>query len=99
MEDETADVLVLGAGVAGLAAVTEYGCPAGIVSANGAVFTAQEYRGVLDALDIRYCYIEKGKPWQNLIEAQFKIQLRPADHQFEQSSAIGAIQADHARFI
>ena len=81
------------------AALTEYGCPAGIVSDNGAVFTAKEYRTVLDALDIRSCYIEKGKPWQNLIEAQFKVQLRLADHKFEQAQSSDAIETAHALLI
>jgi hypothetical protein len=31
---------------------------------------------VLKALEIEPYYIDKGNPWQNLIEAQFKVQLR-----------------------
>jgi hypothetical protein len=34
-----------------------------------------------------------------LIEAQFKIQLRLADHKFEQAETLEAIQAEHAKFI
>ena len=32
-------------------------------------------------------------------EAQFKVQLRLADHKFEQAETLEAIQAEHARFI
>jgi putative transposase len=81
------------------AAVSEYGCPAGMVSDNGSVFTSHEYRAILAALDITFCPIEKGKPWQNLIEAMFKVELRLADHKFEQAQTIEAIQAEHAQFI
>ena len=67
------------------AALSEYGCPAKLVSDNGAVFTAQAYCGLLETLGIEACYIEKGQPWEDLIEAQFKVQLRLADHKFEQA--------------
>jgi hypothetical protein len=51
------------------AALSAYGCPAGIVSDNGSVFTADAYQDLLRALQIEPCYIEKGQAWQNLIEA------------------------------
>jgi transposase InsO family protein len=57
------------------AALREYGRPAGSVSDNGSVFTSEAYEGLLRALEIEVCHIEKGKPWQNLIEAQFKVEL------------------------
>src|SRR5262249_6876413 len=44
-------------------------------------------------------YIELRKPWQNLIEAQFKVQLRLADFKFEQASTVEEIQRLHAAFI
>jgi transposase InsO family protein len=61
------------------AALSEYGCPQALVSDNGSVFTAGDYLTILRALEIEPLHIEKGKPWQNLIEAQFKVQLRLAD--------------------
>jgi hypothetical protein len=81
------------------AALAEYGCPAGLVSDNGAVFDADVYKALLAALGIERCPIEKGKPWENLIEAQFKVQLRRADYKFEQAETLEAIQAEHATFI
>jgi transposase InsO family protein/transposase len=52
------------------AALSAYGRPEGIVSDNGSVFTSDAYEGLLTTLGIEICHIEKGKPWQNLIEAQ-----------------------------
>jgi transposase InsO family protein len=80
-------------------ALSEYGCPEAIVSDNGSVFTAGAYLSILKALEIEPLHIEKGKPWQNLIEAQFKVQLRLADFKFEQAQTLEAIQNAHADFI
>lgn len=81
------------------AALTEYGCPQGIVSDNGAVFTAHAYCGLLETLGVEPCYIEKGKPWENLLEAQFKVQLRLADAKFEQAHTLDELQQQHAAFV
>jgi transposase InsO family protein len=81
------------------AAVSAYGCPTAIVSDNGAVFTAHAYCGMLETLGIEPCYIEKGKPWQNLIEAQFKVQSRLGDPAFEAALTFEDLQAQHAAFI
>jgi transposase InsO family protein len=81
------------------AAVSAYGCPAMIVSDNGQVFQAQQYNSILNALNISAKHIEKGKPWQNLIEAQFKIQLRLADYKFEHADTFEEIQHLHAEFV
>ena len=81
------------------AAFTEYGCPHGVVSDNGAVFTGRAYRSLLDQLDIAACYIEKGEPWQNLIEAQFKIQLRLADAKFARATTVEEVQRLHLQFV
>jgi len=81
------------------AALSSYGCPAGIVSDHGAVFQAHDYVAILKALEIEPKYIELRKPWQNLIEAQFKVQLRLADFKFEQARTVDEIQQLHAAFI
>jgi transposase InsO family protein len=81
------------------AALSTYGCPAGIVSDHGAVFRAGEYVAILKALEIEPTYIELRKPWQNLIEAQFKVQLRLADFQFEHAQTLEEIQRLHATFV
>src|SRR5262245_47277844 len=65
---------------------------------HGAVFQAHDYVAILNALEIEPKYIELRKPWQNLIEAQFKVQLRLADFKFEQASTVDEIQRLHAAF-
>jgi transposase InsO family protein len=81
------------------AALAEYGCPQAIVSDNGSVFRAGDYLAILRALDIEPLHIEQGKPWQNMIEAQFKVQLRLADFHFEQARTLEEVQKQHAAFI
>ncbi len=81
------------------AALSAYGCPQAIVSDNGSVFTAKGYLAILHALDIEPLHIEKGKPWQNLIESQFKVQLRLADYTFEQAQTVEEVQNAHAAFL
>jgi len=81
------------------AALSAYGAPEGVVSDNGAVFTAAAYEEVLQGLGVAVCHIEKGKPWENLIEAQFKVQLRLAEVSFQQAEGLTEIQERHAAFI
>ena len=80
-------------------AIAEYGCPAGIVSDNGAVFTAHAYQAVLAVLGIEPCYIEKGKPWKNLIEAAFKVETRLADPLFDKAETLEELQAAPVQFL
>jgi transposase InsO family protein len=80
-------------------ALAEYGTPEGIVSDNGGIFISAAYTGLLQELGIEICSIEKGKPWENLIEAQFKVQLRLADVHFEQAQTFAEIQERHAAFV
>ena len=81
------------------AAVAEYGCPHAMVSDNGSVFRAGDYLAILGALEIEPLHIEQGKPWQNMIEAQFKVQLRLADFHFEQAQTLDDVQNQHAAFL
>lgn len=81
------------------AALAEHGRPDGLVSDNGAVFTSDAYTGLLEDLGIAACHIEQGKPWENLIEAQFKVQLRLADTDFEHAQTLEDAQRAHAAFV
>jgi len=81
------------------AALTTYGKPGGIVSDNGSAFTADVVTGLLGDLSIDVYHIEKGKPWEDLIEAQFKVQRRIGDALFEQAADFAEIQARHADFV
>ena len=81
------------------AARAAYGCPHALVSDNGSVLTAKEYLAILRDLEIEPLPIEQGKPWQNMIEAQFKVQLRLADYHFEQAHTLEAVQHQHTAFL
>jgi putative transposase len=81
------------------AALSEYGQPEGIVSDNGSVFTSEAYEGLLHDLGIVVCHIEKGKPWQDLLEAQFKVQLRLSEVAFQQATTFEEVQERHATFV
>ena len=58
----------------------------------------KDYLAISADLAIEPLHIEKGKPWQNIIEAQFKVQLRLADYQFEQAQTLEDVQNTHADF-
>jgi transposase InsO family protein len=81
------------------AAIATYGCPTAIVSDNGSVFRSHGYQAVLAALDITAEYMEKGRPWQNLIEAPFGIQRRMADASFQDAETLEPCQTVHATWI
>ena len=81
------------------AALSEYGQPEGIVSDNGSVFISDAYEGLLEELKIAVHHIEKGKPWQDLIEAQFKVERRLGDALFERAGTFEEIQERHADFV
>jgi hypothetical protein len=81
------------------AALSTYGCPEGIVSDHGAVFRAEDSVAMLKALEMEPKDIELRKPWQNLMEAQCKVQLRLADCKFEQAGTVEEMQRFHAAFI
>jgi len=81
------------------AALGEYGRPEGLVSDNGSVFTSDAYEGLLGELGIAVCHIEKGKPWQDLAEAPFKVQLRLSEVAFQQAEGFAEVQERHAAFV
>ena len=47
---------------------------------------------MLKALEIEPKDIELRKPWQNLLEAQCKVQLRLADYKFAQAGTVEEMQ-------
>jgi hypothetical protein len=82
-----------------LAALAPSGCPEGIVSDHGAVLQAHDDGAILNAVESEPTDIELRKPWQNLIDAQVKGQLRLADFQFEQAGTGEEVQRLHAAFL
>ena len=81
------------------AALSTSGCPEGSVSDHGAVFQAHDDVAILQALEFEPKYIALRQPWQNLLEAQCKVQLRLTDFQFAQASTGDEIQRLHAAFL
>jgi putative transposase len=81
------------------AALGTYGKPDGVVSDNGSAFKADIVTGLLTDLGIEALHIEKGKPWEDLIEAQFKIQRRIGDAAFERAADFAEIRQEHEAFI
>jgi len=70
-----------------------------LVSDNGSVFTADAYCALLETLGIEPVYIQRGKPWGNLIEAQFTIQLQIGDAAFARAADFDELQQQHAAFV
>jgi len=80
-------------------ALMQYGCPKQIVSDNGSVFKAHLLERAIDRLGIDWHNIEKGKPWQNLMESHFSIEYRLLDSYVKASVDLKDIQRQHRRFI
>lgn len=80
-------------------ALMQYGRPKQIVSDNGTVFKAHLLERAIDNLGIDWHRIEKGKPWQNLMESHFSIEYRLLDSYVEACIELKDIQQRHRRFI
>jgi len=80
-------------------ALLQYGCPKQIVSDNGGVFKAHLLERAIDNLGIDWHNIEKGKPWQNLMESHFSIEYRLLDSYIKVCTELKDIQQRHGRFI
>ena len=80
-------------------ALAQYGCPKRIVSDNGGVFKSLLLERAIDILGIDWHKIEKGRPWQNLMESFFSIQYRMLDSYVKANDDLKYIQRQHGRFI
>jgi len=80
-------------------ALMQYGCPKRIVSDNGSVFKAHLLERAINKLGIDWHNIEKGKPWQNLMESHFSIEYRLLDSYAKASVDLKDIQRQYGRFI
>lgn len=75
------------------------GCPENIVSDNGGIFKTSILLTACEGLGINHSYIEKGKPWQNLMETTFSIERRMLDSYVVGCDDLKQIYASHQRFI
>ena len=80
-------------------ALMQYGCPKQIISDNGPVFNANLLERAIDRLGIDWRNIEKGKPWQSLMESQFSIENRLLDSYIMACTELKDIQYQHGLFI
>lgn len=80
-------------------AILRFGIPDTIVSDNGAVFTSDTFQYICRRLNIRHEPIEKGKPWENLIEAFFGIQARMMDYKIKDVKNLEGVKRIHERFL
>jgi transposase/transposase InsO family protein len=80
-------------------ALMEYGCPKQIISDNGSVFKAHLLERAIDKLEIDWHKIEKGKPWQNLMESHFSVEHRLLDSYIKACIELKDIQFQHGLFI
>jgi hypothetical protein len=92
-QDLTAYLVVL------RAAIAQHGAPETLVSDSGGIFLATQAKAIYAALGINKREIERGKPWQNYIEAAFGIQRRLADYHFARATTWPALHAVHDRFF
>jgi hypothetical protein len=80
-------------------AVQEYGPPEALVTDSGSIFLANRAKAIYRALGITKYEIEKGQPWQSLIETTFNTQRRMADYYFARSGDWSALLAEHDRWM
>jgi len=68
------------------AAIRQHGVPTALITDSGGVFLANHAQRIYVALGIRKEEIARRQPWQNLIEANFGVQMRMADHGFAKAA-------------
>jgi putative transposase len=80
-------------------AVQRYGEPEALVTDSGSVFLANRAKAVYAKLGVDKREIEKGRPWQNYLEAVFAIQRRMADWHFRRAESWSELVAEHGRWV
>lgn len=80
-------------------AVQEYGPPEAFVTDSGSIFLANRAQAIYRALGIRKVEIEKGQPWQSLIETTFNTQRRMADYYFARAGNWSTLLGEHDRWM
>ncbi len=92
-QDLTAFLMVL------RVALSEHGCPTGIVCDGGGIFKANQVLKIYKELGIERHRIDAGQPWQNYIETHFNIMRRMADYHYARADTWVALRAAHDRFF
>ncbi len=92
-QDLTAFLMVL------RVALSEHGCPTGIVCDGGGIFKANQVLKIYKALGIERHRIDPGQPWQNYIETHFNIMRRMADYHYARAETWVALRTAHDQFF
>ena len=69
------------------------------VTDSGSIFLANRAQAIYRALGIRKLQIEKGQPWQSLIETTWGTQRRMADHYFAKAEDWTGLLEEHDRWM
>lgn len=81
------------------AAIGSYGSPKSIVTDGGGIFRSDRAKAVYAALGIEKLEIERGQAWQSLVETNFGLQRRLADHFFARAESWEELVAEHDLWI
>ncbi len=81
------------------AAIRQHGVPTALVTDSGGVFLANHAQRIYAALGIRKEEIARRQPWQNLIEANFGVQMRMADHGFAKAATWEELLRVHEQWV
>jgi len=92
-QDLTAFLMVL------RVALSEHGCPTGIVCDGGGIFKANQILKIYKELGIERHRIDPGQPWQNYIETHFNIMRRMADYHYARADTWVVLRAAHDQFF
>lgn len=80
-------------------AALEWGLWDIVVSDHGGQFTSNVFKRVNKRLSIYHHLNDKGHPWENLIESQFKIQARMGEYSWSKCSSINEAVEIHRELI
>lgn len=80
-------------------AVREYGPPEAFVTDSGSIFLAHRAKAIYRTLGIRKLEIEKGQPWQSLIETTFNTMRRMTDYYFARAEDWPQLLGEHDRWM
>ncbi|HYE73010.1 MAG TPA: helix-turn-helix domain-containing protein [Blastocatellia bacterium] len=80
-------------------ALLNWGCWQTLVSDHGGQFRAHEFNQTNRHLGISHWRYEKGRPWRNLLEAQFGIQARLGEGQWRRCKTFPEAEEVHRELI
>lgn len=81
------------------AAVQKYGVPENLISDRGSIFLAEQAKLIYQKLGITKVEYERRQPWQSLIETNFNLQRRLADHGWSTVASWPQAQQVHAEWM